>query len=97
MNTLTSKKSTDTYIEQDAIKLHFWDILNGEAVVGRMKADHRTITQRTYSGYIVLNGEEIVCKGEKSMKNVLANLNEAWSNSTSVEAQIKVSDETIEV
>lgn len=81
MNTLTMKKSTETYLEQNTIELHYHNVMDGETVVGKMKADYKTITQRTFSGYVVVNGVETSVKNQTSMKNVLALLNEVWSNS----------------
>jgi len=93
MNILTTKKSTETYLEQDAIELHFHNVMDGDTVVGKMKADYKTITQRTFSGYVVVNGVETSVNNQTSMKNVLALLNEVWSNSV-VEVNHEVETQT---
>lgn len=86
MARLSMKKSTETYMEQNAIELSYYNVVDNGEVIGKMKADYSTMTRRTFSGVATINGVEVSVNNKKSMKEVLAFFEEMCFNSVVVES-----------
>lgn len=89
MVTLTSKRSTETYLEQNAIRLSYWSVIADGNEIGKMKADYKTMTQRTFSGVATFNGVSYTASGQRSMKDVLASLENQINFQKSVDIEVE--------
>lgn len=92
MVTLTSKRSIETYLEQNAIRLPYWSVIANGITIGTMKADYKTMTQRTFSGVATFNGVSYSSTGKRSMKHVQADLENQINSEKVVDIVTKVID-----
>lgn len=92
---LAMKKSTETYLEQNAIELSYFSIIDEHGnVIGKMKADYKTMTLRTFSGVVKIGEMEISVSGKKSMKEVLAHFEDLCFN-TSVTSTVESTESIV--
>jgi hypothetical protein len=89
MVTLTSKRSNETYLEQNAIRLPYWLVLAEGLEIGTMKADYKTMTQRTFSGVVSFNGVSYTSSGMRSMKHVQADLESQINSEKAIDIKIE--------
>jgi hypothetical protein len=89
MVTLTTKRSNETYLEQNAIRLPYWLVYADGTEIGKMKADYKTMTQRTFSGVVQVNGSSYSSSGMRSMKHVLADLEIQINSEKAVDIQVE--------
>lgn len=89
MVTLTSKRSNETYLEQNAIRLPYWSVIADGVEIGRMKADYKTMTQRTFSGVASVGGSSYEVNGMRSMKDVLSSLENQINFQKTVDIEVE--------
>ena len=72
---LTMSKSKETY-EEYGTELSYWNIMCGNDVIGKMKADYKSKTQRSWSGQSTFSGVSSVVSDKKSLTSVLLSIQE---------------------